>query len=196
MADKTVKPVFRAESGHLNTLISSKQFVKVQKQFYRDFSSVSLGANLKSSDAPLLGDLCSQYRAILAHTSADVVPGEDRHRAQCNYQQKRRAHQQIHSQGEEQQRKMAQKAQFERLPTNVVPKHYELLLQPNLSEFTFTGKTVVQVQVSASISILQLGFKPCFAAMQCVNRSRPKWALIGLFRKFCKNPLNTIFPSF
>ncbi|XP_017028738.1 puromycin-sensitive aminopeptidase isoform X2 [Drosophila kikkawai] len=155
--DKTVKPVFRAESCHLNALIPSKQFVKVQKQFYRDFSSVSLGSSLKNSDAPLLGDLCSQYRAILAHTSADVVPGEDRHRAQCNYQQKRRSHQHNHSREEQlEQEKMAQKAQFERLPTNVVPRHYELLLQPDLEEFTFTGKTVVQVQVKEPTSQITL----------------------------------------
>ncbi|KAH8303799.1 hypothetical protein KR018_006010 [Drosophila ironensis] len=151
--DKTAPNVrFQAETGHLNSLISSKQFVKLQKQFYRDYSSVSLGAPLKSSDAPLLGDLCSQYRAILAHTSADVIPGvEQSPRHTCHQQQQRRG---VHTQtqqvavGEEgKERKMAQKAEFERLPTNVVPRHYELILKPDLEAFTFTGKTIVQVNV-------------------------------------------------
>ena len=37
---------------------------------------------------------------------------------------------------------------FERLPTNVVPRNYGLTLQPNLTEFSFTGKEVIEVEVS------------------------------------------------
>ncbi|KAH8252193.1 hypothetical protein KR026_011809 [Drosophila bipectinata] len=148
---------FRPETGHLNALISSKQFVKVQKQFYRDFSSVSLGAPLKNSDAPLLGDLCSQYRAILAHTSADVIPGENHH-PQHTCQQRRGIHSQQPQilKEDSHQRKMAPKAEFERLPTNVVPRHYELILQPDLTAFTFTGKTIVQVHVKEPTSQITL----------------------------------------
>lgn len=39
------------------------------------------------------------------------------------------------------------KKPFERLPSNVVPKNYGLTLQPNLTEFTFTGKEVIDVEV-------------------------------------------------
>ena len=40
------------------------------------------------------------------------------------------------------------KKSFERLPTNVVPRNYALTLQPNLTEFSFTGKEVIEVEVS------------------------------------------------
>ncbi|XP_044168747.1 puromycin-sensitive aminopeptidase-like isoform X1 [Acropora millepora] len=40
------------------------------------------------------------------------------------------------------------KKPFERLPSNVVPKNYGLTLQPNLTEFTFTGKEVIDLEVT------------------------------------------------
>lgn len=42
---------------------------------------------------------------------------------------------------------MKDKKPFERLPTNVLPKNYKLILQPNLTEFTFAGEEVVDVEV-------------------------------------------------
>lgn len=40
---------------------------------------------------------------------------------------------------------------FERLPANVVPKNYDLTLQPSLTEFTFSGKQVVEVEVGSNL---------------------------------------------
>ncbi|XP_064546193.1 puromycin-sensitive aminopeptidase isoform X1 [Drosophila montana] len=143
----------RAETCHLNTLVSSKQFVKVQKQFYRDYSDISLGAPLKTSDAPLLGDLCSRYRDILAHTSADLVGAGPVLGKGSQLSHNRRIHSCCsHLRQAEQSNgynNMAQSVvtQFKRLPTNVVPKHYELILQPDLEAFSFTGKTIVQISV-------------------------------------------------
>ncbi|KAG8229240.1 hypothetical protein J437_LFUL007926, partial [Ladona fulva] len=37
---------------------------------------------------------------------------------------------------------------FERLPKSVVPRHYELLLQPNLKTFVFQGRETVNLQVN------------------------------------------------
>ena len=48
------------------------------------------------------------------------------------------------------------KRDFERLPSNVTPKNYQLTLQPNLTEFTFTGKEVVDVEVSVSILFISV----------------------------------------
>jgi puromycin-sensitive aminopeptidase len=37
---------------------------------------------------------------------------------------------------------------FERLPTSVVPKHYNLKLQPDLKTFVFVGEVAIKVKVS------------------------------------------------
>ncbi|KAM3966164.1 puromycin-sensitive aminopeptidase [Aphomia sociella] len=42
---------------------------------------------------------------------------------------------------------MPENKPFQRLPKNVVPKHYNLELVPNLEKFTFTGKTAVKVSI-------------------------------------------------
>lgn len=42
---------------------------------------------------------------------------------------------------------MPENKQFQRLPKNVVPKHYDLELVPDLGTFSFKGKTAVKVSV-------------------------------------------------
>ncbi|XP_017474998.1 PREDICTED: puromycin-sensitive aminopeptidase-like isoform X1 [Rhagoletis zephyria] len=127
-------------SEHLDSAISSKQYVKQQKQFYRDYSNASFGAPLKYTEAPLLGDLCQKYGLVISRTSADVG---------LNYVAGHRN--QFH-------RKMSTSSQkeFKRLPTNVVPTHYDLELQPNLEAFTFEGKTSVNLKICDSTKCITL----------------------------------------
>lgn len=40
---------------------------------------------------------------------------------------------------------------FERLPKNVIPSHYNLFLKPDLKEFVFEGREIIDVQVSHAL---------------------------------------------
>lgn len=42
---------------------------------------------------------------------------------------------------------IGQKRPFQRLPTNVVPKHYDILLWPDLVKFTFSGQEVIEIVI-------------------------------------------------
>lgn len=51
---------------------------------------------------------------------------------------------------------MPESKPFERLPKTVVPKHYDLLLKPDLKSFVFEGKVTVQIQVNAVTNTIVL----------------------------------------
>ena len=59
---------------------------------------------------------------------------------------------------------MSQKKPFERLPSSVLPKNYKLSLKPNLTEFTFTGEEVIDVEVNAHLTILHFTINPIHEA--------------------------------
>ncbi|GAB0099066.1 Aminopeptidase [Sergentomyia squamirostris] len=45
---------------------------------------------------------------------------------------------------------MSRSKEFQRLPTHILPLHYDLELKPDLDKFVFTGKTTVKIQVKQS----------------------------------------------
>lgn len=49
---------------------------------------------------------------------------------------------------------MPEVKQFERLPTSVVPKHYGLVLTPDLKTFTFKGEVAIQIQVFVTYAVV------------------------------------------
>ncbi|KAG6444849.1 puromycin-sensitive aminopeptidase [Manduca sexta] len=51
---------------------------------------------------------------------------------------------------------MPENKPFQRLPKNVLPKHYNLELIPNLENFTFKGKTAVKVSIVNSTKVIVL----------------------------------------
>ncbi|NP_001268818.1 puromycin-sensitive aminopeptidase-like isoform X1 [Bombyx mori] len=51
---------------------------------------------------------------------------------------------------------MPENKPFQRLPNNVIPKHYALELIPNLEKFTFKGKTAVKVSIVNPTNVIVL----------------------------------------
>ena len=47
------------------------------------------------------------------------------------------------------------KKPFERLPTTVVPTHYDIYLRPNLIDFAFKGSIKVNLDVKAATDVLK-----------------------------------------
>ena len=45
-----------------------------------------------------------------------------------------------------------QKPPFQRLPTDVVPVNYTLILEPNLTEFTFKGNVVIDTKLTNPVN--------------------------------------------
>lgn len=44
-------------------------------------------------------------------------------------------------------KQLIMKHEFERLPSNVKPSHYELVLEPDLEKLVFKGQTTTNIQV-------------------------------------------------
>lgn len=63
---------------------------------------------------------------------------------------------------------MKEKKPFERLPTSVLPKNYKLTLTPNLTEFTFAGEEVIDVEVRKSwLNLFNNDSRSCSPSGNC-----------------------------
>ncbi|KAF6202747.1 hypothetical protein GE061_003149 [Apolygus lucorum] len=76
------------------------------------------------------------------------------------------------------QTEMPEKKQFERLPKNVAPVHYELFLKPNLKNATFEGRENIQIEVNDPTSTiilnsLELKIKSCVLTLKDGKSLKP-----------------------